>query len=672
MFLRELFANTKKPLLEGGNEFKYADGRNATKQNASTEEADAALGALGDEIGIDLLAVDEQNKFKHKAGSIIYPHAETGDADAVLDPADFIDVPEGTSPKDVQNAFRVFLAKKLQAAGYQELPKKAALEQPGKFYKIAGDGLTACVNLPGTHEWFQVDLDIAEPHEGKFSVWSKRGEPNEPHIPKNARAKGAFRHILLSQIGSIIVTPEYPQGLSWSFKNGLLDRATKQSITKDPDEIAHILFNGTGSDLDNIGTILAKFKQAHGSHYNDIIAKVNAGLESYKTDYRLKESRVKKSNKFLLEAAPTIGRKYQHIEDLVFTNGSNGGLHAIERLQSMAGPGGNMELKWDGSPVIYWGRDENGTFYMIPKNAWEYLKRGKTKLETGVSTAPRTPDEVQRFILGTGKVDPDKEATRKQFAREMSQLWPYLEQASPERGFVEGGLLFHPGAKPILNNKTGEYEFTPNITTFHIGQSTELGQRIAKAKVMVAVTGYYPELGSSEESRLPEAESLSTPQVIVQGTTYAEPSEDLEISGLLRAQDYISQNANLIDNFIAPKPGLSKPGDVLYKFYNQNLRTPGVKQKFHDWVTRNVSAGQSQKILADHAGLNAILDAVEMITHAKLELINSLSAGTHGGIRQTKPEGYVQAHPGTQFTHDVPGQFVKAIDQANWSPDKER
>jgi hypothetical protein len=668
MLLRELFVNPKKPLLEGGNEFKYADKSNVTKQNASTEEADAALYVLGTEIGIDLLARDQENKFKHKAGSIIYPHAETGDADAVLDPMDFLDIPEGTLPKDAQNMLRVFLAKKLQTAGYQELPKKAALKQPGKFYKISGDGLTACVNLPDSHEWFQVDLDIAEPNEGKFSVWSKRGEPNEPHIPKNARAKGAFRHILLSQIGSIIITPDYPQGLSWSFKNGLLDRATKKSITKDPDEVANILFNGTGSDLDNIDSILAKFKQSHGSHYNDVIAKVNAGLEGYKTDYRLKESRAKNS---LLEAAPAIGRKYQHIEDLVFTNGSHGGSHAVERLQSMASRSGNVELKWDGSPVIYWGRDENGTFYMIPKNAWEYLKRGKTKLETGVSTAPKTPDEVQRFITGTGRVDPDKEATRKQYAREMSNLWPYLEQASPERGFVEGGLLFHPGAKPVINTKTGEYEFTPNITTFHIGQGSELGQRVAKAKVMVAVTGYYPELGSSEEGRMPDAESLSTPEVIVQGTTYTE-HDDVELSGLINTESYISQNANLIDGFLAPKPGLSKPGDVLYKFYNQNLRIPGVKQKFHDWVTRNVSAGQSQKILADHAGLNAVLDAVEMLTHAKLELINSLSAGTHGGIRQTRPEGYVQAHSGAQFKYDLPGQFVKAIDQANWSPDKER
>jgi len=57
-----------------------------------------------------------------------------------------------------------------------------------------------------------------------------------------------------------------------------------------------------------------------------------------------------------------------------------------------------------------------------------------------------------------------------------------------------------------------------------------------------------------------------------------------------------------------------------------------------------------------------------MLTKAKLEMIQNLSAGTHSGIRQTKPEGYVSAHPGAQFKHDLPGQFVKAIDQGNWAP----
>ena len=70
----------------------------------------------------------------------------------------------------------------------------------------------------------------------------------------------------------------------------------------------------------------------------------------------------------LLEAAGQVGRKYQHIEDLVIANGSIGGLHAVERMRDMAQNYGTIELKWDGMPVVYWGRDDNGTFYMIPKN----------------------------------------------------------------------------------------------------------------------------------------------------------------------------------------------------------------------------------------------------------------------------------------------------------------
>ena len=277
-------------LVEGGNEFKYPDGSNATKQNASTNDVDSVLGSLSKEIGIDLLSKDLENRWKHKTGSTIYPDAETGDADTLLDPAEFIKIEKGIAAKDTQNQFRVWLAQRLQKAGYQELAKKDPVQQLGKFYKISGDGLTACVQIPGSEEWLQVDLDIAEPGEGKFSVWSKRGEPNPPGTPKDARAKGAYRHILLSAIGSILKRPEHPEGLSWSFKNGLLDRATKEIVSKDPDEVAKILFGGTASDLDNINAILAKLKQTHPTQYNDVVQNVNAGLEKYKTQYRLKES----------------------------------------------------------------------------------------------------------------------------------------------------------------------------------------------------------------------------------------------------------------------------------------------------------------------------------------------------------------------------------------------
>jgi hypothetical protein len=52
-----------------------------------------------------------------------------------------------------------------------------------------------------------------------------------------------------------------------------------------------------------------------------------------------------KPSDFLTEAAaPKVGRKYQHIEDLVLSDGSHGGLHAIERLKHMGEEGGSIEL----------------------------------------------------------------------------------------------------------------------------------------------------------------------------------------------------------------------------------------------------------------------------------------------------------------------------------------
>jgi hypothetical protein len=109
----------------------------------------------------------------------------------------------------------------------------------------------------------------------------------------------------------------------------------------------------------------------------------------------------------------------------------------------------------------------------------------------------------------------------------------------------------------------------------------------------------------------------------------------------------------------------------LYNFLNTNLRKQNLVQAFQAWAPTKLSAGQSEKMLADPQGLSSTLRAVEMLTNAKMQVIQAASAGTHGGIRQTKPEGYAQAHPGKQFKSDIPGQFVKAIDQANWAPKKD-
>lgn len=366
-----------------------------------------------------------------------------------------------------------------------------------------------------------------------------------------------------------------------------------------------------------------------------------------------------KLNELITESQlPKVGRKYQHIEDLVFTEGSKGGLHAIERLKHIATEDSNLELKWDGSPVLFWGRDSSGKFSMITKNAWDYAKRGK-------QISINSPIDLKEFILNTGSPS----LTREAYADRVASLWPYLEQASPVTGYVEGSVLFDHTHPAQLKESTNEYEFTPNITTFHIPANSELGARIKKSKIMVAVTGFYESIGSITECRYPDAGRLSTDDVIVQGTTYAEKLENINTLSMDLTQRLIEEQANIIDEFLKPVTGLSKPGEILYKFFNQNLRLPGVRHKFQEWAIANLSAGQAQKIL-NKPGLNTVLGIVEKLTQEKMNIIEVLSNTTHRGIRQTKPEGYAQAYPGQKFKNDLPGQFIKIIDQSTWSPRK--
>jgi hypothetical protein len=370
----------------------------------------------------------------------------------------------------------------------------------------------------------------------------------------------------------------------------------------------------------------------------------------------------------LLEATGQVGRKYQHIEDLVIANGSHGALHAVERIRHMIDNYDSIELKWDGMPVVYWGRDEKGVFRMIPKNAWQYLKSGKMTTSSGAKTLPDNPKDVYNFVMGTGAATGD--SARAAFATNLANIWHLLEQVSPKRGFIEGGILFYPGQMPQLNERTKTYDFKPNITAFHVPVASKLGKRIANAKMMIAATGFYPTAGSDDEQRFPGAEKLSTGDVIVQGTTYVEEMPGVDSAGLNQLEAYIKQHAQLIDNYLAPKKGLTNPGGELYTYLNKHLRTTGLLKDFKSWAETSLSPGKQQIMLSDIEGLKATLGTVEAITNMKMKMIKSLSLGLHGGILQTNPEGYAQAHPEINFKNPLPGQFIKMIDQLNWAPRK--
>jgi hypothetical protein len=105
----------------------------------------------------------------------------------------------------------------------------------------------------------QTDFMFGDPEFQKFAL--NTGESDY---------KGVHRAILLASIAKA-------QGMKWSYKNGLVDRETNEIITKNPQEIAEKLINGTTADLSSVESIVKKIKAR--SDYEELVKDARDAFE---------------------------------------------------------------------------------------------------------------------------------------------------------------------------------------------------------------------------------------------------------------------------------------------------------------------------------------------------------------------------------------------------------
>lgn len=195
-------------LLEGGNVFKDAEGVVLTRR-INRADVVPTVKWLESITGLDLL-----DNMLGTTGQ-----AETsGDLDLAVD-ANQVDKAE-------------FVAKlsdyiKQQGGNPKEWIKKSGINVHFKA-PIRGNPDNGMV---------QADFMFGEPD---WMKWSMRGGR------EGSQLRGAHRHIIMSSIAKA-------RGLKWSWQNGLVDRATNQVITRDPNEIAKKLL-GQGANAKTIET----------------------------------------------------------------------------------------------------------------------------------------------------------------------------------------------------------------------------------------------------------------------------------------------------------------------------------------------------------------------------------------------------------------------------------
>lgn len=172
----------------------------------------------------------------------------------------------------------------------------------------------------------------------------------------------------------------------------------------------------------------------------------------------------------LCEAAEGKNTHLEHLEDMIFNEGFLGAQKALTYLENLRGMfdkgEGNpvtVTVKWDGAPAIICGTDPlDGKFFVGTKSVF-----AKTEPKLCKSTA-----DIKRFYEGQDGL-----------ATKLALALKYLSKLGIG-GVLQGDLMFTPGDIITANIDGDEvYTFTPNTITYAVPVNSELGRRIAKAKL---------------------------------------------------------------------------------------------------------------------------------------------------------------------------------------------
>ena len=87
--------------------------------------------------------------------------------------------------------------------------------------------------------------------------------------------------------------------------------------------------------------------------------------------------------------------RIQHVEDIVFWEGTAGAARALESIRNFEKGGYNdVTIKWDGSPAIIFGRNNAGEFILTDKSGFT---------AKGYDGKSKNANDLENMLLGRRK-----------------------------------------------------------------------------------------------------------------------------------------------------------------------------------------------------------------------------------------------------------------------------
>ena len=374
----------------------------------------------------------------------------------------------------------------------------------------------------------------------------------------------------------------------------------------------------------------------------------------------------------------------EHLEDDIINRGAKGGENAINFLKSvrnmLAGSAGgvNMTVKWDGAPAIVCGvNPENGKFFVGTKSVFN--KTPKINYTTS---------DIRRNHGG-------------EVAKKLQVCLANLSRLNI-RGILQGDLLFTDDLKLINIDGEKMISFTPNTITYAVPVDSDIGKRIAKARMgIVFHTSYSGKTMDSLSASFGTVRGAGNRNVFLASAGYKETAVMFNKRELSRfdaqirmAEGSLSKAAPILDLMSRTSSDQLSVGFRLKTYFNYFIKNSNsgmgkvatMQEQFRDYFNNILQAeidakktprGKERFIRAQKDGLRfidrnkralyfAIASHITLgnCKNTLLQKMNQIQSignfmRTSKGYRVTAPEGYVAV--------DKVAGAVKLVDRLEFS-----
>ena len=379
----------------------------------------------------------------------------------------------------------------------------------------------------------------------------------------------------------------------------------------------------------------------------------------------------------------------EHLEDDIINRGSQGGVNAINFLNSvrnmLAGNIGgklNMSVKWDGAPAVFCGTNpENGKFFVGTKSVFN--KTPKINY---------TPTDIRRNHGG-------------ELANKLQVCLRELPKLGLD-GIYQGDLLFTRGdLKAVAIEGEKMITFTPNTITYAVPAGSDIAKRIARAKLgIVFHTKYSGKTMSSLTAGFGSIKGQGPTSVFLASAAFTDTygsatfnkSELSRFDGLIRmAQGSLNKAKPILDEM--SKTSMSDQISVGYRlktYFNSYIRNSKqgmdkvavMQQGFRDYYesfinaeidSRKTDKGKEKFIQQKKVGLQfidrnktALYFAIAShisLGNAKNFLIQKLNQVQSIGHFLRTPTGYKVTAPEGFVAVDRVAGAIKLVDRLEFS-----